>query len=92
MVSTVAENGSNYSGEQCERAKRARRLYHSVGTPTVKNFKHSLRTNHIKDCPVTERDVNIAEKIFGPDVGSLKSKTTRRKPEAVKEDEIEVPQ
>ena len=72
-------------------AKRARKLYHSVGAPTVENFKHMLRSNIIKDCPVTVKDVNIAEKIFGPDVGTLKGKTTRRKPNAVKEDQIEIP-
>ena len=40
---------------------------------------------------MTEKDVNIAEKIFGPDVRVLKGKTTRRKPGVVKEDQIEVP-
>ena len=40
---------------------------------------------------MTEHDVNIAEKIFGPDVETLKGKTTRRKPGAVKEDQVEVP-
>ena len=62
-----------------------------MGAPTVKNFKHMLRTNLIKNCLVTERDVNIAKKIFGPDVGTLKGKTTRRKPGTVKEDQIKVP-
>ena len=91
VIASVEENKTGYTERQFEQAKRARRLYHSVGAPTVENFKHMLRSNIIKDCPVTERDVNIAEKIFGPDIGALKGRTTRRKPSAVKEDQIQVP-
>ena len=80
MIASVEENKMGYTGHQFEQAKRARRLYHLVGAPTIENFKHRIRSNIIKDCPVTEKDVNIAEKIFGPDVGMLKGKTTRCKP------------
>eukprot|EP00978_Attheya_sp_CCMP212_P000843 scaffold1766_cov39-Attheya_sp.AAC.3 len=55
------------------------------------NFKSLLRMNIIKNCPVTTEDVNIAEKIFGPDVSSLKGKSTRRKPKPVRKDLIEIP-
>ena len=50
-----------------------------------------LRSNIIKDCPVTEKGVNIAEKIFGLDVGALKGKTTRHKTGVVKGDQIKIP-
>jgi hypothetical protein len=56
---------------QFERAKEARKLYHIVGTPTMDNFKLLLWMNIIKNSPVTVEDINIAEKIFGPDVSSL---------------------
>jgi hypothetical protein len=36
--------------------------------------------NSIKNNPVTTEDIEIAEKIFGPDIPSLKGKTTCRKP------------
>ena len=42
MVSTVNENKLGYTKRQFEDAKRARRLYHIVGCPTVENFKHIL--------------------------------------------------
>ena len=32
------------------------------------------------NCPDTKRDIEAAEDIFGPDVGSLKGKTVRRAP------------
>jgi hypothetical protein len=86
LVTTVTENKSGYTQRQFERAKEARRLYHIVGTPTVENFKSLLRMNVIKNCPVTTEDVNIAEKIFGKDISSLKGKSTRRKPKSVRAD------
>ncbi len=91
LISTVAENRAGYTQRQYERAKEARRLYHIVGTPTVENFKSLLRMNVIKNCPVTTEDVNIAEKIFGKDISSLKGKSTRRKPKPVRADLIEIP-
>jgi hypothetical protein len=48
--------------------------------------------NTIKNNPVTTEDINIAEKIFGPDISSLKGKTTYCKPVPVIEDYIEIPQ
>ena len=45
----------------------AQDLYHSLGTPSVEDFKAILRMNAIKDNPITNNDVIIAEKIFGPD-------------------------
>ena len=39
-----------------------------------------MENNLIPNCPVTRRDIITAEHIFGPDVGALKGKTTRRRP------------
>jgi hypothetical protein len=36
--------------------------------------------NSIANCPVTIADVNMAEKIFGKDIASIKGKATRSKP------------
>ena len=91
LIDTVEENKSGYTQRQFENAKKARKLYHIIGCPTVENFKSILRQNIIRNCPVTVDDVNIAEKIFGPDIGSLKGKSTRSKPNPVKSDLIEIP-
>ncbi len=92
MITTVKENKMGYTQRQFENAKRARRLYHIVGCPTIENFKHILRQNIIKNCPVTPEDVNIAEKIFGGDIGAMKGKTTRRRPVPLKDDLVKIPQ
>ena len=47
--------------------------------------------NGIGNSPVTTKDIELAEKIFGPDIGSLKGKTTRRNPIHVVEDTIDIP-
>jgi hypothetical protein len=48
--------------------------------------------NAIRNCPVTTEDVNIAKKIFGPNMSSLKGKSARRKSTPVREDTIEIPE
>jgi hypothetical protein len=91
LISTVAENKKGYTTRQFERAKEARKLYHIVGTPKMENFKSLLRMNIIKNCPVTVEDVNIADKMCGPDMSSLKGKSVRQKPKPVRKDLIEIP-
>jgi hypothetical protein len=54
-------------------------------------MKAIIWMNAIKNNPVTTEDVNIAEKIFGPDVATLKGKMTHRPPIPIIEDRIEVP-
>jgi hypothetical protein len=91
LIETVQENKKGYTQRQFEDAKQARKLYHIIGCPTTENFKAILRQNIIRNCPVTVEDVNIAERIFGPDIGTLKGKSTRTKPIPVKSDLIEIP-
>ena len=47
--------------------------------------------NIIQNCPVTVKDVSIAEKIYGPDISSLKGKSTRWKPKPMEKDTTEIP-
>jgi hypothetical protein len=63
-----------------------------VGTPTIKTFKTLIKMNAIRNCPVTTEDVNIAKKIFGADMSSLKGKLTRQKSTPVREDTVKIPE
>jgi hypothetical protein len=92
LIKTVKENRVGYTQRQFEQAKRARELYHIVGTPTIETFKTLIKMNAIRNCPVTTEDVNIAKKIFGADMSSLKGKSTRRKSTPVREDTVEIPE
>ena len=40
----------------------------------------ALKNNGLLNCPVTPANVKAAEQIFGPDIRSLKGKTTQRNP------------
>ena len=92
MVQTVDENKIGYTKQQVERAKATRKLYHIVGSPTVEVFKAMLKGNVIKNCRITAPDVDIAEKIYGPAISTLKGKTTRKTPKAMVADEVLIPQ
>ena len=72
-------------------AKRAWKLYINTGGGGIDNFKHYLRQNIVTNCPVTNNDINRAQKIFMHDVGHLKGSTTRKTPKRVREEEIEIP-
>ena len=51
LLSTVEENKSFYTLRQFERAKRARDLYHALGTPSITDFKAMLRMNTVTGNP-----------------------------------------
>jgi hypothetical protein len=50
-----------------------------------------LRSNQIKDSPVTVEDAMAAFKIWGPSVAALKGKTVRKRPEPIKTDIVSIP-
>ena len=80
LPQTKEDNEKIYSAAQRERAKTARRLYHTIGTPSVRNFKYIVRSNQIRNCPITVEDIIIAKDIYGKDISYIKGQTTRRNP------------
>jgi hypothetical protein len=57
----------------------------------MKDFKWVIRSNQIKDCPVTVQDIDVALKIWGKTIAALKGKTTRSKTIPVARDYVKVP-
>jgi hypothetical protein len=90
-IESVEENKCMFTERQVDRAKIARQLYHALGTSSTKDFMAIIAMNAIKNLLVTIEDINLAEKIFGSDIGCLKGKTTRVKPAPVVSDYFEVP-
>jgi hypothetical protein len=84
LVNTVADNKSSYTNEDYLRAVRARDLQIKIGRPSTRDFVRIVTHNLLPNCPVTKKDIMAAEYILGPDVGSLKGKTTRKAPHKVR--------
>ncbi len=78
LVNTVDKNNLFHTERQFEQAKRARQLFHALGTPSIRDLKAVIQMNLIKNNPVTTQDVDIAQKIFGADVGALKRETDEK--------------
>jgi len=58
------------------KSQKARVLYHTLGTPSLDDLKAMIRMNLIKNNSVTTEDINLAAKVYGPDVATIKGKTT----------------
>jgi hypothetical protein len=84
LVNTVAKNKSNFTKEEVNRAELARTFQKIVGRPSTKDLIRYVTRNQLPNCPITKEDIVNAEIIFGPDVGSLKGKTTRHGPSKVR--------
>jgi len=83
FISTVENNKLPFTKQQILGVEQARNLLAGLGFPSNKDFKWMLQANQIKDCPVTLQDAEVAEKIWGPNIASLKGKTTHKQPEAI---------
>ena len=79
LVSTVADNKSKYTSYDYSRAVLAREIQKRIGRRSTQTFIKIVEENKLKNCPITKADILAAEDIFGPEVGSLKGKTARKK-------------
>ena len=79
-----------FTNKQIERAKKVREFYHVGGAPTFRNLKMILHQNLFQKYPVTVEDVNLAEKIFEPNMSTLKGRSTRPKSLVVANNYIEI--
>ena len=55
----------------------AKQLLHALGYPSVVNLKTIIKTNVIWDNPITKSDIKLMEHLYGPDIPTVKGKTTR---------------
>jgi hypothetical protein len=77
MLNTVSGNREGFTHRAVIAAKQARRALVMVGYPSEKDSKNMVSSNMIRNCPVKPEDISAANKIFGPNVASLKGKTVR---------------
>ena len=91
VLNTVKENESGCSARERSQASTARRLHHMTMHPSIQDHKMAVETHAVRNCPVTRRDIEITEDIWGPTLEPLKGKTTRKKPTVAKHDCVAKP-
>jgi hypothetical protein len=91
FLNTVSENKEGFTLRQIKGAQIARTLYSTLCYPSISDYKWVIRSNQIKDCPVTVQDVNVASTIWGKDIAALKGKTVCNKTIPVARDYVKVP-
>jgi hypothetical protein len=87
----VRKNREGFTDCNYERSKRARKALGLVGYPSTKDFKHMMSSNMIENFPVTSIDVTNANKLFGPDLATLKGNTVVITPPPVVTDYVQIP-
>jgi hypothetical protein len=87
----VEDNKNNFTTRDYSQATLARKIQTMIGRPSTRGFIRYVNDNLLKNCPITARDIRIAEQTFGPDVGSLKGKTVRRSTGHVRPNMMDIP-
>ncbi len=62
-----------------------------IANPTEKEFAGMVREQLLTNCPITVRDVDNANWIFGPDLANLRGEMTRTNPERVRVEYVQIP-
>jgi hypothetical protein len=91
LVDTVADKKSSYSNKDYSQAVLARKVQDMIGRPSLKTFLKVVENNLLMNCPITRNNVVAAEDLFGPNLGSLKGKTTRRTSPRVRPENHSIP-
>jgi hypothetical protein len=71
FISTFSKNKEGFTKRQIKVAKTARALYTILSYPSMKDLKWVIRSNQIKNCPVTVQYVNVAITIWGKNIAAL---------------------
>jgi hypothetical protein len=91
FVNTVSENKTGFTKRLMKCAELAQNMYKTLSYPSMKDFKWVIRSNQIKDCPVTIQDIDVVMKIWGKNIAALKGKNTRSKTHPVDRDYVKDP-
>jgi hypothetical protein len=93
MVETVRNNYEGFTREQVIRATEARDAMAMMAHPTEEKFKkHVVSSAHVvRNFNISLQDIANANALFGPDRGSLKGKTVRRRPGRVRPEYVSIP-
>lgn len=78
-IATVAENEARHSKRDVTKAKLARQLQRRLGNPPDAKLKRALSLGQITHSDILPIDITRATEIYGPNLESLKGRTTYKK-------------
>jgi hypothetical protein len=76
----VDENKLDFTSRELEGVDTAKSLFRAMGFLSYSRFIYAIEHNLIPNCTVTIPDVCCALHIYGPELATIKGKTTRKKP------------
>lgn len=91
FINTVEDIRSKFTNREYDAALLARKVQNLIGRPSMRAYIDIVRRKLLKNCPVNPCDITNAEKLFGPNVGSLKGKTVHRHGEIVQAKNDHIP-
>ena len=88
-VITVDGRKDKYSSLDFTRVRKLRELQQVLAYPSDNDLANAIENNNVvQHNSLTQKDIKIAENIFGPSVPRVKGKTVRRKNKLQQEDEF----
>ena len=91
FVNAISDNKEGFTARQIKGVEVARDFYATLIYPSDKDYKWVIHSNHINNCPVTIQDVEVAHKVWGNKISSLKGKTTCKNPNVVARYQVKIP-
>jgi len=83
LLTTVSGNEARFTAREVAQAGLARRVMEQLGYPSSADLKTIIQQGGLINMPITTQDVARADVIYGRDVGSVKGKSTRKRPAPV---------
>jgi hypothetical protein len=85
---TVESESAHFSAIYCRRAAKVCELQEVLACPSDVDLANAVEHNVIGNNPFTRQDIQIAKKIYGPDVPIMKGKTVKNKSKMPRGDEV----
>jgi hypothetical protein len=79
LHTTVADIKSQYSKQEVARADLSREIARRLGFESDSGLARVIRDSSIHNLPINLKDVTTAQHIYGPNIASLKGKSTEKK-------------
>ena len=90
-VQTIEENAKFLTPKEIAQANVAKSLLHTLHYPLVVDLKTIIKMNAIHDNPITKSDIKLMECLYGPDIPTVKGKTTRQCPHKLVSNMVLIP-